>query len=171
MGEKLSSQKIFEEIQKKLGVLEDREEYIRSSIIPRMDKRRGRENPLRQSSVLLRMQSTPSSGKQGEEYEMMEEMVMANDGVTPGFAAEIADEIYYCLQRNAPAETLSGLSFFLEGILGIEMETAYAFCIFKYETRLVCGNLLVHKEVELTVLDSFLSTRPDLQTLWENPTS
>lgn len=159
----------FEELYLKLTRLEDSKEFIQTSIIPRMDLRRGRGAPMSRKDINQKLGGY-DLGKKPEGAEFLEEMARAEVGVTPQLALEIADLTYYSLQPNAEERHLKEVDVFLEGLLGIDMSYAYMFCIVKYETRLQFGDLPDYKIREKEIMTEFLSKVPDLHLLWPDIT-
>jgi hypothetical protein len=161
----------FDSLYLKLSNITDRKAYIQHSIITRMDARRGRTMPLSKEEVETKL-TFLSPEKVGEEHEFVRELIKENsrEGVSAELALEVSDLTYYALQPNASQSTLGEISLLLEGILGIDMEYAYCFCILKYETRLSFGDRKGHAQIEKTIMERFLSSALDLQTLWEGAT-
>lgn len=52
---------------------------------------------------------------------------------------------------------------FIVQFLGVDMATAYALCIVKYETRLFCGAALNYKEIEKEVMTRFLKDLSEME--------
>ncbi len=166
--ERESSLEIYHSISDLLSRIDDKKAYVKESIIPRMEQRRGRSTSLTGNQVRKKLFSF--SPKPGEEHELAQTMVNNEfrlaTGPTPDFALEVADLVYYQSQPNADDKGLAKLGFFLDGILGISKEHAFSFCIVKYETRLVHGDNPDYKEMEKEVMTHHLANSPELLNLW-----
>lgn len=156
------NQETFDAILATARRVEDKKKYIKASIIRRMDNRRGRRGSMSQGEVLENLLSLDPN-KPGEEYEFLAAMVRADESITPEMALELGDMMYNYCQENAPA--LPYYSFVIEGLLGIPMNWAFAFCIVKYETRLLFGDRPDYREIEEEVMTQFLETLPNTK-LW-----
>lgn len=145
----------------------DRERYIKERIIPAMDVRRGRTSSLTTEEVIERLGRYPASGKPGEEHEMFREIVNAGESITVKLALEIADNVYYCLQPNAPENLIEHFRVSLEGVYGIEWDLMLDFCRIKYRTRLIYGDRTDHVKIEERIMNNFLNSLPEsMVKLW-----
>lgn len=154
MNERLSAGRIYDVISTTLEGQLDREAYIRNELIPKMAKRRDRTEPMSRDEIETKIFSVRSD-KKGEALEFFEESAYKSRWrLTPEFALEMADIIYYTHQPNAP-EWLNNPAPLINS-MGITLFMAYGFCIVKYETRLICGDASNYKEVERGVMELFL---------------
>jgi len=155
MDERLSSAKLYDVVTAVVGGVDDREIYIQETLIPRMDKHRGRLQSQTREEIVRKLFSVDVY-KPGEVVEIIEETVRAKWELTPELALEIADVVYYTLQPNCP-DFVSNPSPLIS-TLGVDMETAFAFCMVKYETRLRHGSPSNYKEIEKKVMARFLES-------------
>lgn len=153
MNERLLSIELYDMIIAIVGKTNDRRGYIQETLIPKMDERRGRLRPQTREEIVKKLFSADMT-KPGEAVEIIEEAVRAKRKLTPELALEIADVIYYALQPDCP-DFESNPEPFITG-LGIDMETAYALCIVKYEARLLHGSPSNFKEIEKKIMARFL---------------
>lgn len=154
MGERLGPSDLYDAIVVTLGNIVDRKRYIQEVLIKKMDGKKGRISPQEGEEVARKLFSVDVS-KPGEAVEIIEESVRARGQLTSELALEIADVVYYALQPNCP-EWVRDVRPFVTQFLGVDIETAYAFCILKYELRLLYGDLRDYKEVEKEVMARFL---------------
>jgi hypothetical protein len=155
----------YEYLVGKLTTISDKGKYIRTDLIPRMDRHRGRTEPSK--DAFLKLLKTDDS-KPGELVEFMVELMRGNKG-TASWALEIADVVYYMenpsgrklLYENptAPAGELKvsqEVAELIEGTFGVSLERAREFCILKYETRMDFDRQANFKEIEEQILERFL---------------
>lgn len=143
--------RIFGEVIALVDRTDDVKRYVRKELIPMMDERRGRP-PLSGDEIVKKLFSIDRS-KPGEAVELIKARKASRFKLTPRVALEIADIIYYCFQPNCP-EFLKDPEPLIRSC-GVNMETAFAFCFVKYHTRLLCGDLKNHKEIEEAVIERF----------------
>lgn len=154
MNERLSTSRIYDVISVTLEAQVDRGAYVRNELIPRMAGRRDRTKAMSRDEIVTKIFSVRSD-KKGEALEFFEELAYKSRWqLTPEFALEMADIIYYTLQPDAP-EWLNDPTPLINSV-GITLSMAYGFCIVKYETRLICGDVSNHKEIERGVMELFL---------------
>lgn len=138
---------------------DDLKGYIQGTIIPKMDKRTGKLQPQAREEIVKKIFSVDPP-KPGEAVEVIEAMGGSGGRMTTALALEIADVVYYTLQPKCP-EFLNDPEPLVSS-LGIDMKTAYAFCVLKYETRLLQGDSPDYREVEEKIMAEFLGTLPAL---------
>ncbi|MHA2060872.1 MAG: hypothetical protein ACW963_01085 [Candidatus Sifarchaeia archaeon] len=139
-----------------LSSVNDKEDYIRENIIPRMDRRRGRTSPIGGQEIIRKIFNVPPN-KSGEAYELIAgELQEKGFDLTPLVASEIADIVYYTSQPNCPEHTKDPTPLF--DFLGVDIDLARSFCILKYETRLMFGDDKDYKEIENAVLEKFMTS-------------
>ena len=160
MNERLSSAELYDAVTAVVRKADDRKKYIQETLILKMDERRGRVQPQTREEIVKKLLSADVS-KPGETVEIIEEAVRAKGRLTPELALEIADVIYCALQPNCP-EWASDPEPLIIQELGIEMKTAFALCIVKYETRLLQGDSSNYKEIEKEVMARFLESLPNI---------
>lgn len=130
--------------------------YIIGNIIPMMRKRRNKKEAPSYEEIERKLNSLPSSDKQGEYYELIEELIKnynSNDLViTPEIALELADVVYYEMQLPESAlRPDTEVFLFLRFGQRLE-EMVYDFCIIKYLTRLQYGDTANYKEIETQMM-------------------
>ena len=154
--EMLIHQHEIEEILDLVQLIENPQEYIRDQIIPQMDQRGSRSQPLTGSEVLHKLFNLPPE-KPGEIFETISgELHDKGFQLTPELASEIADIIYYTSQPNCPNHTQDPSSFL--DFLDIDTKLANKFCTIKYKIRLQFGDQKNHKTIENSALKLFLQT-------------
>lgn len=127
------------------------QQYIHEILLPMMNEHRGRETPMTVEEVHHKLFSTESD-KPGELAEFVEQrrQGQVGEGLNAGLALEIADLMYYLEQpasrdllygspeeRNVPFDRRREL----EILLGVTLEKARLFCIYKYRTRMEFAHL------------------------------
>jgi hypothetical protein len=122
--------------------------FIQTHLISDMNTRSQREKNMDISEIVRKLTQSPDSGKEGELYELLEEL---GTELTPDQASELADVAYYTSQPNWPGDQKIIFSD-----LTTDPRLACSFCIVKYSTRLKFGNRFNHKEIENYVLEQFL---------------
>jgi hypothetical protein len=161
MNERFSSTELYDAVTAVVKKADDRKKYIQETLIPRMDKRRGKLQPQTREEIVKKLFSVDVP-KPGEAVEIIEEAVRAKRKLTPELALEIADVVYYTLQPNCP-DFASNPEPFVSN-LGVDMETAFILCVLKYETRLLQGDSANYKEIEKEVMARFLESLPTSET-------
>lgn len=168
MNEKLSSSELYDAVITIIRKIDDRKRYIQEILIPKMDNHREGPRPQTRKEVVKKLLSADLS-KPGEAVEIIEESVRAKRQLTPELALEIADVVYYTLQPNCPEWASDPRPFITQGLgLGVDMKTAYALCIVKYESHLLHGEPPNYKEIEKEIMVRFLESLPKSET---NPQS
>lgn len=144
-------------------------DQIVSSVIPKMKERRNREGDLNAEQIREKLERVNSTGKPGELREFEEQIRRDVDGIDGEFAGEIADLVYYCSQKNCPADEITNMHKWFD-FLEIPFKAAQEFCIIKYTLRLRYGSEPNYKVIENMALDKYIdSSYPELKTLWKNP--
>ena len=82
MDERLSSAKLYDVVTAVVGGVDDREIYIQETLIPRMDKHRGRLQSQTREEIVRKLFSVDVY-KPGEVVEIIEETVRAKWELTP----------------------------------------------------------------------------------------
>jgi hypothetical protein len=168
MSELISPNVFSSQLAITVDAISDRRRYIHEQIIPTMDKRRRRLQPATSDVVVEKLYGTDRR-KPGEWVEFMMEVIKSGRRKTVDKALEIADLIYYMeqpggwmwLYPNLPDSfdhTKAELRL-IEGTLGVSLEEARLYCIVKYSTRTVYGDLPKrrYKRIESDVMTKFLS--------------
>lgn len=132
----------------------DPKNLVRDFIIPKMDERRGRTQPMTSEEIVSKLLSIRPQ-KPGEAIELIDTKLEAGTQMTAELASEIADIWYYSQQPNCPAY-LNDPTPILE-LLGIDSKTAAWFCVVKYQARIMFGDDPNYKEIEYAALNDFLS--------------
>jgi len=152
----------------RLQTLEQKERHIKDVIIPSMNRRKNRTIPLSRNEVIKKIYNPPNSSKPGEEFELFREVhrKSTEEWLNVDIALEIADNVYYALQPNAPRTEISNLEKYLAWILG-DMPTAFDFAIIKYESRLRYGDKPDHTKIERDIMQEFFKMKnlPDSLTV------
>lgn len=153
MKENLPPVGFVERLFKSLPAAGEREAYITSVLIPKMDERRREGRSLTREEIEEKLASLDPL-KPGEEHEVAKALRdSGNKLMTADLALEIADLVYLWLQPNYSMGESE--SVFTELILG-DWDLACAFCIVKYETRMACGDAEDYKRIETLVMAKFL---------------
>ncbi len=143
------------EVPSRFSDVEDKIGYIKNSIIPRMDIRRGRTHPFSEEELDIKLNNPPSSDKPGEAHELARALVESGEILlSTNMALEIADVVYYELQPNSKSKPEK--NGFLYLIMGDELDQAFDFCIVKYETRLKFGDSKDYKKIEEEIMSLYL---------------
>jgi hypothetical protein len=132
------------------------EAVIKEQIIPQMNQRREREEPMDCNEIYTKLNNPPCSDKPGEIHEWSREIAKDTSIVPPqekdvAIALELADIVYYTLQPNSK----ENYGLFWEIYLG-GPQLAYVFCVIKYKTRLEYGDREDYKEIESYVMANYL---------------
>jgi hypothetical protein len=151
-----------------IDAIPDRRRYIHEQIIPTMDLRRRRIEAASPDEIVKKLYSTERR-KPGEWVEFMMEVIKSGRRRTVDKALEIADLIYYMEQPGGWMWLYPNLpdSFdhtekelrVIERTLGVSLEEARLYCIVKYSTRAVYGDLPKrrYKRIESDIMTKFLS--------------
>ena len=145
------------EVLKSIDFQADPRTIIRDHIIPQMDARHSRAEPMPRIAVVRRVFSTGE--KPGEMIEFidarLEALQLDKRRMTPHLASEIADILYYTLQPNCP-DWLNNPTPLLD-LDGVDSQTAAWFCVVKYQARIMFGDQPDYKEIEYAALTDFLT--------------
>jgi hypothetical protein len=147
---------------------EELQAIIQDEIIPRMQRRSGRDEYMSAQEIEEKLNRPPSSNKPGELHEyalaITSNSTQGGDHMTSDIALEIADVMYYELQPNSPSYDKSYWEIFYGDTI-----LPSIFCIIKYRTRLKFGDRKDYKDIESSVMDVYLQTiknNPDSRYFW-----
>lgn len=154
MNERLLFDELYDAVTAAIKKNDDLKGYIQHTLIPRMDGRRRKPQSLTRKEIVEKIFSDDVS-KPGEAVEIVDAMVRSKGKMTPELALEVADVIYYALQPNCPSFVSDPEPLVLG--LGIDMKTAFTFCVLKYETRLLYGDSPDYKKIEKEIMTRFFS--------------
>jgi len=142
--------------------IEDKIQYVKDTIIPQMDERKGRTSPMSSEEINEKLFGKPNQEKTPEFEELKAELDKLPD--EPMYNAdlllEISDIAYYFLQPNYKAAKID--SHLLSPVR--DTSNAALFCIVKY------GDEENYKEIEHNTMVSFLEylkARDDFKWLRE----
>ncbi|MDQ3099578.1 MAG: hypothetical protein M3Q44_07590 [bacterium] len=141
--------------------------FIHDTLIPAMDRHRGRKKPAVQNDVIRKLYSVKKN-KPGELVESMFEIIKSRSLLTTDKALDIAELIYY-MEQPAGHPFLYGdppynydhtleMNEIIEAAFSVSLDQARAFCIAKYITRIRFNNLPedARKQMEYMAVEPFL---------------